>query len=175
MNASIFVRLLVVVGINAALGAVYWAIVQYGLATQANLAATVQTRVQDSPQRLAVYLSEVAGGMLQPGIVSLLIAAALAGLWLILVDRNPPAGPESARRKRGSWSALLLLVIVLAIASFWFLLIGAVIEQNLADNVPVYAAVAGLLLSVLGYWLSTGLMVPAATTVAVPLARLVRA
>lgn len=174
MRDNIFARLLVVLGINAALGAVYWAIVQYVLATQDMLAPAVLERTEGSPQRIAAYLGEVSGAMLQAGLASLLIAAVLAGLWLILVDLNPPGGPQAARRKRGSWAGILLALIVVAMACFWFLLIGAVVEQSLADNVPVYAAIYGIMLAVLGYWISTGVAVPASTTVAVPLARMIR-
>ena len=174
MKDNIFVKLLGVLGINVAMGVVYWLIVQYVLAVQDNLSPTVLERIQDNPARLETYLGEASGSMLQAGIISLLLGAILAGLWLVLVMRNPPGGPESARAKRPSWAGLLLLLVISAIACFWFALIGAAIAQTLASKVSIYAAIVGTVLTALGYWLATAACVPDTTKVAVPLSRLLR-
>ena len=175
MKSGIFVRLLGVLAIHLAMIAIYWAIVSFVLATQANLSAAVLERTEGDAQRIAANIAEVSGAMLSPGIITILVSAILACLWLLLVDRKPPIGDKDARSKRGSWAGLLLVALVAGGLAFYFLLIGAPVAEMLAANVPLQAMIAALVLLALGYWVSTGLLVVNSAKVAVPASRLLGA
>lgn len=168
MTSKLFPRLLGVLGIFLVMLALFWCVVKFGLATQRGLAVDLVERLDGDPARIQAYLDEMISGILRAGIGALLAAAILGCLWLIMIDRNPPHGDKSARAKRGSWAGLMLLALVVAMALFWFMVIGAPIAATLAPNVPLYAAIAALVLVALGYWLSTGLFAPASTKVAIP-------
>lgn len=168
MTSKLFPRLLGVLAIFAALSAVFWAIVNFGLAKQEGLAGDLIERLDGDPSRIQAYLDEMISSILLAGIGALLAAALLACTWLVIIDRNPPHGDRSARAKRGSWAGLMLLSLAVAGALFWFKLIGAPIAETLAPNVPLSAATAGLVLVALGYWIGTGLFAPQSTKVAVP-------
>lgn len=168
MKTGIFVRLLGVLAIHLAMIGIYWAIVSFMLATQDNLSAAVLERTEGDAQRIAANIAEVSGAMLSPGIMSILVGAVLACLWLLLIEKKPPVGTNDARRKRGSWAGLLLVALVAGGATFFFLLIGAPVSEMLAANVPLQAMIAALVLLALGYWVGTGVLVVNSAKVAVP-------
>lgn len=168
MSSKLFPRLLGVLGICAIMSGLYWAIIKYGIATQEGLATNLVERLDGDPARVDAYLSEMSREILMAGIGGLLAAAVLAGIWLILINRNPPYGDKSARSKRGSWAGLMILSIVIAISLFWFKVIGAPIAEMLAPSVPLNASALGVGFVAFAYWLSTALFAPASTKVAVP-------
>lgn len=172
MKTGIFVKLLGVLATHLAMMGIYWAIVSFALATQNNLSAMVLGRAEGDANRIAANLAEVSGAMLRPGLISILVAAVLACLWLLLVDRRKPIGDKDARSKRTSWAGLLLLALIAGGLAFYFLLIGAPVAEMLAANVPLQAMIAGLVLLALGYWVSTGLLVVNSAKVAVPGSRI---
>lgn len=172
MKAGIFVKLLSVLAIHLVMIGLYWAIVSFVLATQDNLSAAVLERTEGDAQRIAANIAEVSGAMLSPGIISILVGALLACLWLLLVDRRKPIGDKDARSKRGSWAGLLLVALVGCGLAFFFLLIGAPVAEMLAANVPLQAMIAALVLLALGYWVGTGLLVVNSAKVAVPGSRI---
>jgi hypothetical protein len=157
-----------VLAIFAALSALYWAIVRFGLATQDGLSSELLQRLDGDPAHIQAYLDEMVADVTLAGVAGLLVGAILACTWLVLVDRNPPHGDRSARAKRGSWAGLMLLALLVAGGLFWFKVIGAPIAATLAPSIPLYATLAGLVLLAIGYWLATGLFAPASTKVAVP-------
>ena len=168
MNSNLFPRLAGVLGIHAVLVALYWAVVKFALASQTALSEQVLGLTEGDPLRIQAYLDEMIGALVSAGIIGLLVAALLASLWLILVDRNPPFGDKSARGKRGSWAGLLLVAIVVAAGSCWLRVIAAPIAETLAGSLPMTATAIVVGLVVVGYWLSTAIFVPSSTKVAVP-------
>lgn len=168
MSSNLLTRMLGVFGIHAALGGLYWAIIKFGIAGQDALAPDLIERLDGDPAHISAYVDDMSKEILLAGIGSLLASTVLVCLWLILIDRNPPHGDKSARAKRGSWAGLMIAAIGIAIGLFWFKLIGAPIATLLAPSVPLNAAGLGLVLLVVGYWLSTALFAPASTKVAVP-------
>ncbi|MEO7692225.1 MAG: hypothetical protein ABIS51_23270 [Sphingomonas sp.] len=161
-----------VLGINAATAGVFWAVIKFGIAKQNALAPALIERLDGDPAHISAYIDDMTKEILLAGIGGLLAAAVLACLWLILIDRSPPHGDKSARAKRGSWAGLMILAIAIAGGLFWFKLIGAPIAALLAPSVPLNATGIGLILLVVGYWLSTAVFAPASTKVAVPGGRL---
>lgn len=168
MPYGLWPRLLGVIGVFAALGALFWVVVRFGLATQDGLAPDLIQRLEGDPMRIQAYLDEMVSALLLAGISALAAAAAMACLWLLLVHRNPPHGDQSARAKRSSWAGLMLVSLIFAGGLFWLKVVEAPIAATLAPNIPLYASIVGLALLALGYWLSTGIFAPATTKAAVP-------
>lgn len=168
MKSSLFPRLLGVLGIFAVLAAIYWAIVKFGMATQSGLAGDLVARLDGDPARIDAYLDEAVAGLVTPGVIALVAAGALASVWLILIERNPPFGDKSARSKRGSWAALFLSALAVAVGAFWTQVISAPLAEMLSPSLPVTATVTCLVLLAIGYWLGTALFAPASTKVGVP-------
>lgn len=168
MSSNLFTRILGVLGIHAALAAVYWAIIRFGFAKQDALAPALVERLDGDPVHITAYVDEMSGQLLLAGFGGLLAAAILASLWLIVIDRSPPYGDKSARAKRGSWAGLMIVALIIALVTFWLKLIGAPIAELAAASVPLNVTLIGLVLVVIGYWLSTALFAPASTKVAVP-------
>lgn len=168
MTSKLFPRLLGVLGIFLVMSVLFWCFVKFGLASQDGLAGDLVERLDGDPARIQAYLDEMVSSILLAGIGALLAAAILACLWLITIDRNPPHGDKSARGKRGSWAGLMLLALIVTGGLFWFKVVGAPISATLAPSVPLYAAAGALILVALGYWLSTGILAPASTKVAIP-------
>ena len=168
MSTKLFPRLLGVLAIFAVMAALFWAIVHFAFGTQDALNAALVERLDGDPARVQAYLDELAGTLLTAGIAGLLAAAVLACLWLVLIDRSPPYGDKSARSKRGSWAGLLILALLILVALFWFLVIGAPIAETLASGLSLNATLAAVALAVIGYWLATALFAPASTKVAIP-------
>ncbi|WP_380784840.1 hypothetical protein [Sphingomonas sp. R86521] len=168
MSSNLPTRILGVLGIHAALGGVYWAIIKFGFANQNALAPDLIDRLDGDPAHVAAYVDDMSKQALLAGFGGLLVAAVLACIWLVLIDRSPPYGDKSARAKRGSWAGLMIVAVLVSIAWFWIKMIGAPIAVLLAPSVPLNASGIAFVLLVLGYWLSTALFAPASTKVAVP-------
>ena len=168
MNTKLFPRLAGVLGIHAALIALLWAIVKFGLADQNALSEPVLALTEGDPLRIQAYLDEMIGALLTVGATALIISALLAGLWLYMIDRNPPFGDKSARGKRGPWAGMLLLALSTAGAACWLRIIGAPIAETLASSLPVITTAIVLALVLVGFWLSTAVFVPSSTKIAIP-------
>lgn len=168
MISKLLPRLLGVFAVHAAMGAIFWLIVKFALVTQNGLAFELTERLDGDPNRVQAHIEEVIGEVLRTGFGALLASTILACLWLWLVERAPPVGDQMALKKRGSWAGLMLVSVIITIALFWFMLIGAPVAEMLSPSVPMNAALSALALQVLGYWLSTGIFAPPSTKIAVP-------
>ena len=168
MNSKLLPRLAGVLGVNAVIAGIFWAVVKFGLAKEDGLSQQVLGLTEGDPVRIQSYLEEMVGGLLMPGVLSIALGAVLAAIWLILVDRNPPYGDQSAKAKRGSWAGLLLLGIAVTIGLFWWEVIAAPLAEMAAPSIPVTVTGLGAVLMVLGYWLGTAIFVPSSTRIAVP-------
>lgn len=172
MSSNLLTRILGTLGVHAALAAAFWAVVRFGFADQEALAPDLVDRLDGDPMHIAAYVDDVSKQMLLAGLGGFLIAAALAAIWLVLLDRNPPYGDKSARAKRGSWAGLLIVAIIAAMVLFWLKLLGSPVATLLAPSVPLNVTAIGMVLLVIGYWLSTAIFAPSSTKVAVPGARI---
>lgn len=168
MSSNLITRMLGVLGVHAATGALYWAVVEFGFAKQSSLAPDLIERLDGDPAPISAYVDEMTREVLLAGIGGLLVSAVLACLWLALIDRSPPIGDKSARGKRGSWAGLMILALVAAVGLFCAKVVLAPIATLLAASVPVNTAGLGVIVVALGYWLSTAAFAPASTKVAVP-------
>ena len=168
MNSKLLPRLAGVLGVNALIAALFWAVVKFSLAKEGGLSQQVLGLTEGDPVRIQSYLEEMQGGLLMPGVLGIALGAVLAVVWLILVDRNPPYGDQSAKAKRGSWAGLLLLSIAVTAGLFFWRVIAAPLAEMAAPSIPVTATALGEALMVLGYWLGTAIFVPSSTKVAVP-------
>lgn len=171
MSSNLLTRILGTLGVHAAPAAAFWGIVRFGFADQGALAPDLVDRLDGDPLHIAAYVDDVSTQMLLAGLGGFAIAAALASIWLVLLDRNPPYGDKSARAKRGSWAGLLIVAIIAAAVLFWLKLLGSPVATLLAPNVPLNVTAIGMVLVVVGYWLSTAIFAPSSTKVAVPGAR----
>ena len=167
MDTKLFPRLAGVLGINAIMAVVFWATVKFGLSTEDGLSQQVLGLTEGDPLRIQSYLEEMAGGLLLPGVLAITLGMLLACLWLVLVDRNPPYGDQSAKAKRGSWSALLLVAVAFTAGLFWWFVFSSPLAELVAPSIPVTVVGLAGLLVVVGYWLSTAIFVPSSTKLAV--------
>jgi len=172
VSSNLPTRILGTLGVHAALAAAFWAVVRFGFAGQEALAPDLVDRLDGDPMHIAAYVDDVSKQMLLAGLGGFVIAAALASIWLVLLDRNPPYGDKSARAKRGSWAGLLIVAIIAAMVLFWLKLLGSPVATLLAPSVPLNVTAIGMVLLVIGYWLSTAIFAPSSTKVAVPGARI---
>ncbi len=161
-------RLLGVVGIHAVLGLATWLLAGWLVVRQEGLSTDLLTRIDGDPARAEAYLSDIGGDILTASAGSLLLSALLACVWLTTIHRNPPHGDRSARSRRGSWSALLLLALAGCVGIFWERLVGASVADLLAPGAPVKVTVIVAIAVLVGYWTSTAFFVPISTKVAVP-------
>lgn len=172
MSSNLPTRILGTIGVHAALAAAYWAVVRFVFAGQGALAPDLIDRLDGDPIHIAAYVDDMSKQMLLAGLGGFVIAAVLASIWLVLLDRNPPYGDKSARGKRGSWAGLLIVTIVAALVLFWLKLLGSPVATLLAPSVPLNVTAVGMVLLVVAYWLSTAIFAPSSTKVAVPGARI---
>lgn len=168
MNSKLVPRLAGVLAVNGIIAGIFWAIVKFGLAKESGLSQQVLGLTEGDPVRIQSYLEEMTGGLLVPGVIGIVLGAALAVIWLILVDRNPPYGDQSAKAKRGSWAGLLLFGAAVTFGLFWWRVIAAPLSELAAPSIPVTVTGLGEILMVLGFWLSTAIFVPSSTKIAVP-------
>ena len=168
MNSKLLPRLAGVLGVNVVIAGIYWVIVKFALAKEDGLSQQVLGLTEGDPVRNQSYLEEMAGGLLIPGVLGIALGALLAIVWLILVDRNPPYGDESAKAKRGSWAGLLLLGVAVTVGLFWWRVVAGPLAEMMAPSIPVTVTGLGAVLMVLGYWLATAIFVPSSTRIAVP-------
>jgi hypothetical protein len=161
-------RLLGVIGIHAVLGLLAWLIDGWLVVRQEGLSTDLLTRIDGDPARAEAYLADIGGDILTATAGSLLLSAVLACVWLTMIYRNPPYGDKSARSRRGSWSALLLVGMVGCLGLFWERLVGASVADLLAPGAPVKATIIGAFGVLVSYWVSTAVFVPVSTKVAVP-------
>lgn len=161
-------RLLGVIGIHAVLGVLAWLLDRLLVVRQEGLSVDLLNRIDGDPARAEAYLADIGGDVLTATAGSLLLSAVLAGVWLTLIHRNPPHGDKSARSRRGSWSAFLLIALAGCLGLFWERLVGASVADLLAPGAPVKATIVGTLAVLVGYWTSTAVFAPVSTKVAVP-------
>ena len=161
-------RLLGVIGVHAVLGVLAWLLDRWLVVRQDGLSTDLLTRIDGDPARAEAYLADIGGDILTATAGSLLLSALLACAWLAIIHRNPPYGDKSARSRRGSWSALLIIALAGSLGLFWERLVGASVADLLAPGAPVKATVVGVVAVVVGYWASTAVFVPISTKVAVP-------
>jgi hypothetical protein len=169
MQSNLLPRLLGVIGVHSVAGLLLWLFVRFVIAKQDNLAPALLDRLDGDPARIQTYVDDVSGKLLISGLSALAVTALLACIWLILVHTNPPYGDASARGKRGSWAALMILAVIFTGAVFWQFVISASIGQFIAANIAVNCILVTLSLVVIGYWAATAVFVAASTKVAVPL------
>lgn len=155
-----------------AFGLVFWYTSEYAFASEALLLELADA--DDADAQVLIYL-ETARQQLATWIWPAMGVSFLCSiLFLGLADRHMPSNPTEAGSKKGLWTVLLIVNVVIAII-IWFVAVSMpdTSYSLIFSNYAVIILVTFLLL-LLGYFLSTAFFVKRTMARSVPLAPMMR-
>lgn len=124
-----------------------------------------------NPALLAPYLDDVRRSLTSLSLIAIALSLVLAVGWLVVVQRDPPYGEETARSKLGLW-VILLVALVLGIGGLvWLRFLDDPVSGFVEATIGTTALLLLPLVATLAYWVSTAAFVRPASRPSVPLAQ----
>lgn len=148
----------------AALGVVYLAV--HG---QESLSAAVRTQYEGQAEEVMLQMVADARGRIMFWCLTIFITSWLASaVFLAVAERTQPTNIVQAASRRGLWSGLFILLVVIAGVLTWIPMFAREVSSDLASGSFTASLVAGSFLTLLAFYLATALAVKAAMRPSVP-------
>jgi hypothetical protein len=128
-----------------------------------------KTAYESRPSELADVRSEALWGLALWTLLALAADWAIAGLWIMLAERQRPATPAQGAELRGLWAGLLIVSLIVTAVIGWRFVWQQSLQLDLATRLLTGSTLVASLATLAAYWTSTAVCVKRVMRRSVPL------